>query len=195
MHIRDEKALLRQRIKERLDHLSPRDRLAESRSICRRILQSLPKNMPLTVCAYAAMPTEADLTMLIEDLLARTDCTVFLPRFNRSYFEFRRITDLADLTPGTFHVPEPPSDAPLLTLDTVTHALIPGLAFDRTGRRLGRGNGGFDRWLADLRNTNAQAIVWGIALECQLTDTVPFEAHDQLVDSVVTPRELIISSP
>jgi 5-formyltetrahydrofolate cyclo-ligase len=190
MHIQDEKDLLRQRIKERAARLSAGDRLAESRSICRRILENLPAT-PVTICAYMAMPSEADLRMLMEDCLTR-GYPLFLPRFTRSHFEFRRMEAFDELTAGRFNLPEPSSSAALLDLRDVGFALIPALAFDRAGNRLGRGNGGFDRWIADLRKVNASAKVWGIALEHQLTERVPTEAHDQPVDAVVTPRELIM---
>ena len=190
MHIRDQKEHLRLRIKERLADLSPRNRAAESRSICRRMLKDLPDGN-LTVAAYAAMPSEADLRFLLDDLLKDETCSIYLPRFTRAFFEYRQIVTLDDLMPGTFNLPEPPFDSPLLDLKSVTHALIPGLAFDRQGHRLGRGNGGFDRWISDLRKVNATAKIWGIALECQLVDTIPLEAHDQTVDAVVTPREMM----
>ncbi|HVW66901.1 MAG TPA: 5-formyltetrahydrofolate cyclo-ligase [Candidatus Peribacteraceae bacterium] len=191
MHIRDEKELLRQRIKERGSRVSDKDRLAESRSICRRIVENLPAG-PLTVCAYAAMRSEADLHTLLEELLARPGTRIFLPRFTRSFFEFREIHALDDLTPGRFNLPEPLPSSALLNLKDVTLALLPGIAFDRSGNRLGRGNGGYDRWLADLRKFNPDANVWGIALEYQLTDKIPVEPHDLPVDAVVTPRELIV---
>ncbi len=190
MHIHDHKEQLRLRIRERLAKMSPRIRAAESRSICRRILQDLPDE-PLVVCAYAAMPSEADLKYLLDDLLTDTSCSIFLPRFTRAFFEYRHIVTLDDLEPGKFNLPEPPATADLLNLQDVTHAFLPGLAFDKQGHRIGRGNGGFDRWLQDLRKVNTKAVVWGIALECQLVESVPFEAHDQLVDAVVTPREII----
>lgn len=192
MHIRDEKENLRQRIKERALRLSEKDRQAESRSICRRIFENLPAG-PLTVCAYAAMPSEADLHMLLEDLLNRGD-KIFLPRFTRSHFEFRQLSSFEDLTPGRFNLPEPLPSSPLLNLKDVELALLPGLAFDRHGRRLGRGNGGYDRWLQDLRKVNPHALAWGIALDHQLVNDVPVEPHDIGVNAVVTPRELIMCS-
>ena len=189
MHISDEKALLRTRIKERADRVSASDRDAESRSICRRVMENLPEGQ-LTICAYYPMPSEVDVRPLIEKLLKKGH-PVYLPRFNRVYFEFRKIENVDDLVPGKFNLPEPPASAPLLDIKTVSLALLPAVAFDRSGGRLGRGNGGYDRWIQELKKVNPQAKIWGISFDHQIADTVPMEAHDQRVDAVMTAREAI----
>jgi 5-formyltetrahydrofolate cyclo-ligase len=64
--------------------------------------------------------------------------------------------------------------------------LIPGLAFDREGRRLGRGRGFYDKFLSDFRG-----IKIGICFDGQLIEQVPSEEHDMKVDLVITNKELI----
>lgn len=189
MHIRDEKQLLRTRIKERAQRQTPHERDAESRSICRRIMENLPEGT-LTICAYMPMPSEADITPLLTQLLEKGH-NVFIPRFTRTYFEFRQIDAIDDLSTGKFGLLEPPASAPLLDLRNVSVVLLPAIGFDRTGNRLGRGNGGYDRWLQDLKKVNPTALIWGIALEHQLTDSVPTEPHDQKVDAIMTGHIMI----
>lgn len=195
MHIRDEKELTRTRIAERAKRLTEKERQAESRSICRRVIENLPEGTEhLTVCAYYPMATEADIRPAIEELLKRGH-SVFMPRFTRVHFEFREITTLDDLIPGTFGLREPLASNPPLAIHDVSIVLIPAVGFDRSGHRLGRGNGGYDRFLKELRAANPQALVWGMALEHQLTDTVPTEPHDEKVDAIMTAHQMIPCSP
>lgn len=189
MHIRDEKELVRTRIKERAARMSDDDRSAESRSICRRITENLPEG-PQTICAYMPMKSEADILPLLKELV-NAGHRIYLPRFTRSNFEFRLMTTTDELVAGKFNLPEPTVTAPLLDDKDVTVALLPGLAFDKAGHRLGRGNGGYDKWLETLRKKNPAAQVWGIALEHQLLTTIPTEPHDRPMDAIVTPREFL----
>lgn len=188
MHPKEEKALLRQRIRERLALQTDAQRHAESRSICRRIMENLPPG-PLTICAYFPLKDEADLRPLLEELLLRGD-RLFLPRFENGLV-FRRMETREELRPGSWKIPEPPEDAEELDPLQLDIALVPARGFDKTGGRLGRGNGGYDIWMKKQRAKNPKALVWGVALESQIVDAVPMEEHDQKVDAVVTARNLI----
>jgi 5-formyltetrahydrofolate cyclo-ligase len=85
------------------------------------------------------------------------------------------------LVPGAFRIPEPPADLPLVSPDEVDLWLIPGLAFDRRGNRLGRGAGHYDRVLAGTRGRKV-----GIAWDFQVVEDIPAEAHDVPMDALVT---------
>ncbi len=69
---------------------------------------------------------------------------------------------------------------------------MPGVAFDRSGHRLGYGGGFYDRFLARLP---ARALRIGVAFDQQVLDELPAEEHDQPVDLVVTPSEVLHASP
>lgn len=189
MDIASAKQQLRRAITERGARLSEKDRQAESRSLCRRALEHLPADAR-TVAAYVAMRTEADLTPLLEELLRR-GVALYLPRAEHNAFSYRLANSLDALTPGNLRIPEPSDDAPVLDDAALDVALVPGCAFDRACNRLGRGNGGYDIWLAKLRAANPRAQVWGIALDHQLASEVPMQKHDQPVDAVITPRGII----
>jgi 5-formyltetrahydrofolate cyclo-ligase len=189
MHVRDEKNQLRSAILERLRRLSPGERDAEGRSLSRRLLAIIPTDS--AVCAYHAMSTEAPLAFLIGEVIARGD-PVFFPRIEDCHIVFRRFTDPAGLVPGPFGVSEPPPNAERLQRETgPLFVLVPGLAFDAQGRRLGRGNGAYDRWIARQRELNPATRFLGVALECQIVPAVPVEPHDQPLDVIVTAREAI----
>ena len=189
MDPRETKAQLRSAIKDRLSHLSARDRAAESRSICRRILEELG-DASQTICAYFPLNDEADLRPLFTELLKRGD-RVFLPKVEAGKMNFRQMKTVEELKTGTFGIPEPSDDAPLLEPSDVTVVLVPGRAFDRSGSRLGRGNGGYDIWIRKQREENPKMQFWGVALECQLTQEIPTEAHDEKMDAIVTARGVV----
>ncbi len=189
MDIVQEKTRAREAMRERLRQLKPEVREAESRSICRRILENLSP-APLTICIYQALPSEASLAMLLPALWDRGD-NVFLARFLQNRLSFGQIYEETTLLKGTLGILEPPLDSPAPSIEGVDIVLTPALAFDRKGARLGRGNGGYDKWISLLRSANTHAQVWGLALDCQLLRELPTEAHDERMDGVITPREFL----
>jgi 5-formyltetrahydrofolate cyclo-ligase len=72
--------------------------------------------------------------------------------------------------------------------DAADLVLVPGLAFDATGARLGRGKGFYDRWLA--ANPAVQSL--GICFKCQVLKHLPFESHDARVDAIVTEDGILV---
>jgi 5-formyltetrahydrofolate cyclo-ligase len=190
MDLRAEKESLRASLKERLKRLSPEDRERESRSLCKRLLQELPPEPGVLCVFYPMKGSEADIAGMFPELLAR-GWKLFFPRFEGAGFAFRRAASLDALVPGMYGLMEPSRDDEKLSIEDVTVALVPGLGFDPAGGRIGRGNGGYDTWLRELRAKNPAAKVWGIALDCQMVTAVPREAHDRTVDLVVTPRGVI----
>ena len=66
--------------------------------------------------------------------------------------------------------------------------LVPGLAFDTTGARLGRGKGFYDRWLA----ANPAVHSVGICFKCQILESLPFEAHDARVNAIVSEEGVLV---
>ena len=72
-------------------------------------------------------------------------------------------------------------------LDRFDLILVPGLAFDKSGARLGRGRGFYDRFLAGITGFRV-----GVCFDWQLVESVPVEAHDIRMDAVVTPSQIIV---
>jgi len=190
-HTSEQKQELRQAILERIQHMNEQSKAAESRSIVRRILEVLPADG--TICAFVPMKTEPDIRPLLEQLL-QSGRLLFLPSFDGRHLVMRKIETLSDLIQSTFGIPEPPPACPPLDPKKPAVVLIPGRAFDRTGKRLGRGNGGYDRWITAHRKENGQSLYYGVAFECQIVSEVPVEEHDAHVDRVITARELMKAS-
>ena len=189
MDIPQKKSQLREAIRGRLRSFSEKERQAESRTLCRTLEKHL-QGGSLTVAAYVPLRDEADITPLLLKLL-EDGHALFLPRVEAGKMIFRQVRSLERLPVGAFNIPEPPPDAPLLDPLCLTHALIPGRAFDRKGNRLGRGNGGYDHWIAAERKAHPSTQFFGVCLECQLVQEVPVEAHDERVDAVVTARGML----
>lgn len=190
-HITEQKQELRAAILERLQGMNELSRAAESRTIVRRILEVLPHDK--AVCAYVPLKTEPDIRPLLEEILKRGQ-PLYLPVCappatpvgNRLLM--LRITNLVDLIPGSCGIPEPDPSSPALDPKIPVIVLVPGRAFDVTGGRLGRGNGGYDRWITEHRAENSRSQYFGVAFDCQMVSAVPIEPHDAPVDGVFTSR-------
>ena len=103
------------------------------------------------------------------------------------------VTDLDAFVEGPMGLREPdPDRSEPIDLGEVDVMLVPALAFDRSGIRLGYGAGYYDRALAELRR-HGRATVIGLAYDEQVVDELPREAHDQPVDLIVTETRTIVS--
>jgi len=185
------KAELRDAMVERILRMNEESRTAESRSIVRRILEFLPTDQ--AICAFSPLRTEPDIRPLLAEILKRNQ-TLYLPVFSGKALTFRRTLDLTALVNSSIGILEPPVDAPLLSMTEPVTVLVPGRAFDSRLNRMGRGNGGYDRWIGEHRKMNGKSKYIGVAFDCQIVHEVPMEEHDARVDAVITGRgELTIS--
>jgi 5-formyltetrahydrofolate cyclo-ligase len=99
---------------------------------------------------------------------------------------FRRWLPGQPTIPGTWDIPQPTDDAPLVIPDVL---LVPMMAFDKRGFRLGYGGGFYDRTLQELRTQKA-IIAIGVAYAAQEVDSVAHDSHDQALDYVMTEKGL-----
>jgi len=116
---------------------------------------------------------------------------VLCPRVDRAGRRLRLhaiVDPAAELRPGILGIPEPKPELPEIPPDAVDWALIPGLAFDEQGFRLGRGAGHYDRLLPLLR---PDATCWAICLSCQLVPELPVEPHDAPLNGISTPDRVV----
>ena len=132
------------------------------------------------VALYASMGGEPDTRPLFEQLVGSSR-VVLLPRcVEGGRLDFCRVEAWSDLVSGRFGILEPAERIPAEATGAVDLFLIPGLAFDRQGARLGRGGGYYDRSLPP------EARAWGLAFEAQWVEAVPTEPHDRRVAGVLT---------
>ena len=99
----------------------------------------------------------------------------------------RQITNLhTDLIPGRYDIRVPAPGCPLVEPKSLDAILLPGLAFDRAGNRLGRGAGFYDRFISSLHDAGHRPALIGVCYHAQIVDSVPTEPHDHRVDRVIT---------
>ena len=133
-----------------------------------------------TILVYSALPDEVP-TQALLDLLVKQGKTVLLPRvITDTDMELRRYTGRHDLQLGAYGILEPTGE--LFTVyDTIDVAIVPGMAFDAEGYRLGRGKGYYDRFL--VRVPYLYKI--GLCFSWQMVDNVPHDKHDIVMDEVI----------
>ena len=144
---------------------------------------------PFTVMAYWPLPDEVDIRPLIDELVAQGK-TVLLPKVTGDEtMELRRYTSRADLAEGAFHIMEPVGE-PFTDYEKIDVALIPGMAFDAAGHRLGRGKGYYDRFLLPFTSYpspftfHPSPLLIGVCFPFQRVAKVPSEEHDVMMDVV-----------
>lgn len=188
--IRDTKAELRAMVRGRLRALTGTERARLSGAACDHALGWEPLHEAACVLAYAPMPSEVNIEPLIESLLAR-GVTVCIPRVDWDAGSIAPvpITDMrADLDTVERGVRRPRERLPAIGLDQVQAVVVPAVAFDLAGGRLGRGGGFYDRVLGSRARPG---VALGVGFEAQVVDEIPMEGHDQRVDALATPARLI----
>lgn len=165
--------------------MSENDRRVESKIIVRELRNILPTS-PHTIGIYSSYLDEPDLTPLITELLEQKN-VVCLPKAQMHGMAMHRILSLEDIgrNPVTGII-EPIVDRPV-DEGTIQAVIVPGRAFTRDGHRLGRGNGGYDRWISDQRKRNTATRFIGVCFDCQIMQEMPLQTHDERVDVVMTP--------
>ena len=180
-----EKAALRRRVRAYLEGLSPRQRRESDDALFARFL-SLPQvEAADTLLLYHGMGAEPDTARLFPALWARGK-RLCLPRCLPGHgMEARLIRPDSVLLPHRFGMLEPGEDCPPVNRADIGLALVPGLAFDRSGGRLGHGGGYYDRWLAGFSGFTAALCRAPLLLE-----RLPAEWHDLPVALVLTEEGL-----
>jgi len=186
--IHETKAAIRRRVRADLNHMTP-TRRTEVSAQARALLQQQPLWLQAkSVLFFAPLADEPDLWPLLENALAAGK-SVALPRFapeDNSYVPCEIREPGRDLEPGRFGIREPVDRCPELPTNRLDLLLVPGVAFDLQGRRLGRGKGFYDQLLAAVRGTSC-----GVAFDEQIVGEIPVEPHDEYLNCILTPTRWI----
>ena len=178
----EQKNELRITIRAKLEKISPAVRAVESIELNERLQSQMPSAH--TTLFFAPLPDELDVWPVLERSLALgTNCA--LPFFDaeKKTYRAKQIQTLAtDIVTGKFGVREPAANCADVPLDQFDLVLVPGLAFDLQGNRLGRGRGFYDRLLEKI-----SGVKCGVGYDFQLLPSLPIEANDLKVDFIFTP--------
>lgn len=162
------------------------DKAAKSAAITARLLSLAEYRAAAHIALFASFGDEVDTSAILLDALRCK--TVALPRVDGAQMYFHVVRRMEQLQTSALGIREPAPELPLR--EDFAIAILPGLAFDKQGGRMGYGGGYYDRYFA-----NRSALRIGICYEEQLLESVPQEAHDLRVELVVTDRRVIDLRP
>ncbi len=164
-------------------------RLAASAIIIDRV-SALPQySRAKVVLAYMGFGSEIATAALFARILADGKVAV-LPRVDRATqsLALHSALSVADLEMSKWGIAEPRADAPRISMREIEFVLIPGVAFDRNGNRLGYGRGYYDKLLV---TADPALVRVAAAFACQIVARVPTDARDQKVATIITETEII----
>ena len=180
------KAALRKTLRQRRRALAPAQRHQAARRAATHLARAASGWDARHVAIYLALPDEIDTRPLLARLL-RQGCALYVPQVARDgAMRFARLRPGAPLRRNRYGIAEPVAQARPARLDLI---VLPLVAFDAAGRRLGMGGGYYDRLLARERAARRPLRV-GYAFAAQEVATVPAAPHDIRLDAVVTERGL-----
>lgn len=183
------RAALRQQFKQRREDLSTAQRRTASQQIATRLAEYVAIHHTHTVAAFAATPAEVDLTPWIHQHLA-SGGTVALPRIGyKGQMEFYLFDTNTPLQENRFGIAEPLASSPCVEPALIDAVLVPLVAFDSLGHRLGMGGGYYDRYLPRL---TPDTPLIGVAFACQQHhEPLPRAAWDVPLHAVVTENAVL----
>lgn len=186
--LRERKASTRTDLLARRRAIPPDEHAAMSAAICRRAVELPLYRAAGTVHTYfGRIAGEVGTTLLLEDAWGAGK-RVLCPRIgSEGELESREVRSMEDFVAGPMGLWEPdPRHAPLVDPETIELVVVPGVAFDRGGHRLGFGAGYYDRFL-----TTTDAARVALAFSLQIIDRIPQSPDDEPVDWIVTETEMI----
>lgn len=200
-----DKQELRKEIRNRKRQFS-QDQLGELSLSAISKLRKHPKVMAAhTLLLYYSLPDEVNTHEWIDELVAEGKRVLLPVVVNDKDMVIREYTGKHDLAEGSFHIMEPIGKLfPEEKYPEIEVAIIPGMSFDDTGHRLGRGKGYYDRFLTKLRgmevdksgtevdksdtedkNLGTEVYKIGVCFGFQKLQEIPFESHDILMNEVI----------
>lgn len=190
-----QKTLIRAQMKQFLAGITPEERHRRSLAACRLLSETKHFRNAQLIMMFLSMDSEIE-TSTIALAAWKEGKSIAVPRTD---WETRRMdpveinsleTNMQTAGPGTISVREPVGGK-VVPLDMIDLVVVPGLAFDRKGYRVGRGKGFYDRFLARKEFKGARCA---LCYHEQVIDSVPYEPHDMPMHLIVTDRETIYSA-
>ena len=162
--------------------LSEMEKESAAEEVFARLEKTAAFMMAENILMYHSLPDELQTIRFLRKWSDRK--RFFLPRVNGVNLDILPYEETR-LELGSFHIEEPTGDD-VVDVDDIELMVIPAVAFDRKGNRLGRGKGFYDRLLSSTKATKI-----GVGYEFQLFDSIPSEPHDVAMDMVITQKTLI----
>jgi len=176
------KAIIRSHYRSMRESLSAEVVALSSAAVCSRLYSWAELDTASTILTYLAFQNEIDLSGL-SDLMPSVRWVA--PRLDKNGISLA-IYDKNRLVRHRFGMLEPDITLPQIRPSDIDVVFVPGVAFDRQGARIGFGGGYYDRFLP-----RTHALRVGITYDECLSEQLPFEKHDQRVDWIVTPSQIV----
>jgi len=181
----DQKQSLRNKIALLKKTHSPKELLRKSRQIKKALFETQEFKKAGTILFYASMKGEVQTKEMIHGAL-RMGKQVAVPKIRGNELRLYSISGWGELKKSRRGIPEP-MNAPSMQLKKIGLIILPGLAFDRFGNRLGRGKGYYDRLLSKAEKPPRI----GLAFAFQALSKIPHNSKDQKVHKILTEKEII----
>ncbi len=172
---------LRNRIRSIRRSLSADQHQALSQSILEHIKTSGILNNADLILAFCPFDGEPDISPIFSEII-KAGKKLLLPKVVGKSMKLCKVCSIETLNPGNFCILEP-AECEEVDPEKVELALVPGVAFDRKGCRLGMGKGYYDRILGKVRGLKV-----GVAFSFQVLEEIPCDPWDQNVDAILTEK-------
>lgn len=187
--LRDKKNELRASFRELRKKISEEERAERSAEICKRLTSLAAFRFADTVLSYSPLPGEVDITEFNRAVLLRGK-KLALPRCSvgEPVMDFHIVSDLDTVETGAFSIKEPRESDPVWSFSEKEKAIcvVPAMAYDLTGHRLGYGKGYYDRFLSGIAVTKI-----GVAYTDFVVKSLPRGRFDLASDIIVTDTGII----
>ena len=161
-----------------------KDKEAKNKLIEKALLGTPQFKKAHKILFYFSLDEEVQTTSIIKKYLNKK--FIVLPRIEKQSLKMHHISHIDHLHKGNFDIYQPRLDRPVVEASTIELAIIPGLAFDKKGNRLGFGKGLYDRLLKNLKCPKI-----ALAYDEQIAKDIPSEDHDEKVNIVITDKQII----
>ncbi|NYT00395.1 MAG: 5-formyltetrahydrofolate cyclo-ligase [Methanocellales archaeon] len=170
------------------DAQSNEERISKSLRIEKNLLGLEEFDKAKTVMFYISKGSEVHTKMMIKETIRREKKVVVpVTKLDQRELVVSELLDLDELKLGAFDVPEPKNPKPF-PVDKIDLIVVPGIAFDKRGNRLGYGLGFYDRFLCSLKEG---ATILALAYDFQVLEEIPNDHHDVPADIIITESQII----
>lgn len=201
------KKQLRKQVRSKMRELSKQDIKGQSLQVWKRLFDLPVYQEAKSIGLFLSMPSgEIDTDPAIRHAV-EAGKQIYVPQVGKNFeqadMELLKVEQTAANPEELFHhswprnkweIPEPPPEMPIVLAKEgdIDVLVVPGLAFDRKGERLGQGKGYYDRFIQHMISTDKKIPrLIAVGLTCQLVDEIPVESYDKRMDLVLIPGETI----
>lgn len=187
MNIKELKKEIRKSIIEKRNKIKNKDKTSMDKKIIESFKKEDSYKKARGIFIYIGFGSEINTKVIIEDALKKGK-EVYVPKVKGKEMLLIKIDSLENLVTSSYGILEPIGDNNNFDVDKLDLLVMPGVAFDNSGNRIGYGGGYYDRFL-EKNKTNAEKIA--LAYEFQILNSINNEKHDVKVDKIITEERII----